>query len=100
VDPRRGSARWDVYAVHKRVRLGRPRSRGVAAALWKIRSLMCQNDSPMSQYLDFAPQAVLVCRIWSEHAEVSDRWDRKKLDGKGREAGCAVYGVLWRCGTE
>jgi len=39
---------------------------------------MCQNDSPMSQYLDFAPQAVLVCRIWSGHAKVSDRWDRRR----------------------
>ena len=49
-----------------------------AAALRKIRSLMCQNDSPMSQYLGFAPQAVLVCRIWSGLAKVSDRWDRRR----------------------
>jgi len=24
----------------------------------------------------------------------------QKLDEKGREAGCTVYGVLQRCGTE
>jgi len=31
VEPRRGSARWDVYAVLVQVRFGRPRQRGAAA---------------------------------------------------------------------